>query len=94
MWWVPVCYSLHSKGEVLTGEIASTFSTPRCPFGLHAVAQPLAHLLGEAAHILLGRKWFDCAECHRETEDHPLLQKFDMVSALGITTPARSLTVR
>lgn len=26
-----------------------------------------------------GRKWFDCAECHREQEHHPLLQKFDMV---------------
>ncbi|KAA6406515.1 MAG: zinc finger protein [Lasallia pustulata] len=24
------------------------------------------------------RQWFDCAECHRESEDHPLLQKFDM----------------
>lgn len=26
-----------------------------------------------------GRKWFDCAECHQEQEDHELLQKFDMV---------------
>ncbi|KAJ4538165.1 hypothetical protein HRR77_007204 [Exophiala dermatitidis] len=25
-----------------------------------------------------GRKWFDCAECHAESEDHPLLQSFDM----------------
>ena len=25
-------------------------------------------------------KWFDCAECHAEQEDHPLLQSFDMVS--------------
>ncbi|KAH0841995.1 hypothetical protein FOPE_07076 [Fonsecaea pedrosoi] len=24
------------------------------------------------------RKWFDCAECHAEQEDHPLLQSFDM----------------
>lgn len=27
---------------------------------------------------LVGRKWFDCADCHRETEDHPLQQSFDM----------------
>ncbi|EXJ91904.1 hypothetical protein A1O3_00454 [Capronia epimyces CBS 606.96] len=24
------------------------------------------------------RKWFDCAECHAEQEDHPLMQSFDM----------------
>lgn len=27
------------------------------------------------------RKWFDCAECHQEQEDHQLLQKFDMTFA-------------
>ncbi|KAH8805918.1 hypothetical protein F5884DRAFT_464787 [Xylogone sp. PMI_703] len=27
------------------------------------------------------RKWFDCAECHEETEDHPLLQRSDMTFA-------------
>jgi uncharacterized CHY-type Zn-finger protein len=27
-----------------------------------------------------GRKWFDCAECHAESEDHPLMQSFDMAS--------------
>ncbi|KFY70120.1 hypothetical protein V501_10087 [Pseudogymnoascus sp. VKM F-4519 (FW-2642)] len=27
------------------------------------------------------RKWFDCAECHHETEDHELLQKMDMTFA-------------
>ncbi|PSS23224.1 hypothetical protein M430DRAFT_64875 [Amorphotheca resinae ATCC 22711] len=27
------------------------------------------------------RKWFDCADCHRETEDHPLLQRTEMVFA-------------
>lgn len=26
-----------------------------------------------------GRKWFDCAECHAEQEDHPLMQQFEMV---------------
>ncbi|KAL7274370.1 hypothetical protein RUND412_002740 [Rhizina undulata] len=25
------------------------------------------------------KKWFDCAECHAETEDHKLLQRFEMV---------------
>ncbi|KAF2497217.1 hypothetical protein BU16DRAFT_526236 [Lophium mytilinum] len=24
------------------------------------------------------RKWFDCAECHAETQKHPLMQSFDM----------------
>jgi acetyl-CoA carboxylase beta subunit len=28
-----------------------------------------------------GRKWFDCAECHQETEDHPLLKRNEMVFA-------------
>ncbi|TVY45340.1 Uncharacterized protein LOCC1_G004873 [Lachnellula occidentalis] len=27
------------------------------------------------------RKWFDCAECHLESEDHPLLQRIEMVFA-------------
>lgn len=27
------------------------------------------------------RKWFDCAECHQETEAHPLKQQFEMVFA-------------
>lgn len=27
----------------------------------------------------LGRKWFDCAQCHQEQEDHQLLQTFDLV---------------
>ena len=30
-------------------------------------------------HEPAGRKWFDCAECHYEQEDHELLQKFEMV---------------
>ena len=29
----------------------------------------------------LGRKWFDCAECHHETQDHPLLQKTELTFA-------------
>ncbi|OAA64292.1 Zinc finger, CHY-type [Niveomyces insectorum RCEF 264] len=27
------------------------------------------------------RKWFDCAECHQEQEDHELLQRFEMIFA-------------
>ncbi|KAI1495675.1 hypothetical protein F5X99DRAFT_113941 [Biscogniauxia marginata] len=30
---------------------------------------------------LPGKKWFDCAECHREQESHPLLQAFEMTFA-------------
>ena len=28
-----------------------------------------------------GRKWFDCAECHAESESHPLRQQFDLTFA-------------
>lgn len=31
---------------------------------------------------LQGRKWFDCAECHAEQEDHHLLRKTDMVGRM------------
>ncbi|TQS37559.1 hypothetical protein Golomagni_01964 [Golovinomyces magnicellulatus] len=27
------------------------------------------------------RKWFDCADCHAETQSHPLLQRTEMVFA-------------
>jgi len=27
------------------------------------------------------QKWFDCAECHYEQEDHPLLQRYELVFA-------------
>ncbi|KAB8067944.1 hypothetical protein BDV29DRAFT_78541 [Aspergillus leporis] len=27
------------------------------------------------------RKWFDCAECHQETESHPLMKSTEMVFA-------------
>ncbi|KAL2110013.1 hypothetical protein VUR80DRAFT_1704 [Thermomyces stellatus] len=27
------------------------------------------------------RKWFDCAECHAETESHPLRQQFELTFA-------------
>lgn len=29
----------------------------------------------------LGKKWFDCSECHQEQESHPLLQRFEMIFA-------------
>jgi len=29
----------------------------------------------------IGRKWFDCAECHAETEDHPLLRRDELTFA-------------
>lgn len=28
-----------------------------------------------------GRKWFDCAECHYESEDHELLKRDEMIFA-------------
>lgn len=45
-------------------------------------------LLPSASHLIVvanyqGRKWYDCAECHHEQEDHQLLQKFDMVCCCG-----------
>ncbi|CAK76572.1 unnamed protein product (macronuclear) [Paramecium tetraurelia] len=27
------------------------------------------------------KKWFDCADCHQELEDHPLLKNIEMVFA-------------
>lgn len=27
------------------------------------------------------RRWYDCAECHAETESHPISQRIDMVFA-------------
>ncbi|KIM99618.1 hypothetical protein OIDMADRAFT_55533 [Oidiodendron maius Zn] len=27
------------------------------------------------------RKWFDCADCHHETESHPLAQRTEMIFA-------------
>lgn len=28
-----------------------------------------------------GRKWFDCSECHAESEEHPLQQQFELTFA-------------
>jgi uncharacterized CHY-type Zn-finger protein len=32
-------------------------------------------------HACLGKKWFDCVECHTEQESHPLMQAFEMTFA-------------
>ncbi|TVY50951.1 Uncharacterized protein LCER1_G006916 [Lachnellula cervina] len=44
---------------------------------------PSKHILNAQVSIRAPccRKWFDCAECHLETEDHPLLQRTEMVFA-------------
>lgn len=31
--------------------------------------------------VSTGRKWFDCAECHQESEDHELLKRDEMIFA-------------
>ncbi len=42
----------------------------------------VAHCYGSIPNKLpTGRKWFDCADCHRESEDHPLLQSDEMTFA-------------
>ncbi len=43
--------------------------------------QSSAKLQNMPAETHLGRKWFDCAECHQEQEDHALLQRFEMIFA-------------
>jgi hypothetical protein len=48
---------------------------------LHAVRpfQPLA--IARLTPNFVGRKWFDCAECHQESEDHELMQKLELIFA-------------
>ena len=45
---------------------------------------PLRRISRNLLTLWLGRKWFDCAECHQEQEDHSLLQRFVMVYATEI----------
>lgn len=44
---------------------------------------PLGHTNYRFRNLILlslpGRKWFDCAECHREQETHPLKKTTEMV---------------
>ena len=42
--------------------------------------------------VPVGRKWFDCSECHHESEDHPLLQSFDMVSSMSTDRVGQAIT--
>lgn len=61
--------------------IANILSTLKSQFVPHAV-RLLASFTLYAEPVLqayLGRKWFDCAECHLEQETHSLQQNFDMV---------------
>ncbi|KAH7371823.1 hypothetical protein BKA64DRAFT_689585 [Cadophora sp. MPI-SDFR-AT-0126] len=38
------------------------------------------------------RKWFDCAECHAETQSHPLLQQTEMANNPPVTPPPGALS--
>ena len=44
--------------------------------------------------VVQGRKWFDCAECHVEQEDHPLLQQLDMVNAPMLFKRGQTVLIR
>ena len=75
----------------LTLDAVNTSSTRRSLSDPPAV-RPLLYSRQEhsSPDRIPGRKWFDCAECHRETENHPLLQKSEMVfrpSLLCFMTP-------
>ncbi|PFH61090.1 hypothetical protein XA68_18244 [Ophiocordyceps unilateralis] len=54
----------------LLAQCASTFSTRRSRSDLLVVRSRSP-----------GRKWFDCAQCHKEQENHPLLQSLEMTFA-------------
>lgn len=58
----------------------NTFWTPKYQYDRHAVSVIRRDLRAQGFDQSSGRKWFDCAECHAEQENHPLLQSFDMVS--------------
>ncbi|USP72908.1 hypothetical protein yc1106_00182 [Curvularia clavata] len=64
---------------------ANTFSTPRSPSARPAVCRPFAQETSKYQHggafadgKCAGKKWFDCAQCHEEQTNHPLMQTFDM----------------
>ncbi|KAL9042683.1 MAG: hypothetical protein Q9180_000428 [Flavoplaca navasiana] len=56
---------------------------PRWPSDRPVVGGPPLSRLAAYGHSYIekGRKWFDCAECHAEQEDHSLLQQLDMTFA-------------
>jgi uncharacterized CHY-type Zn-finger protein len=45
------------------------------------IQTPLQASLSHKLTFYPGKKWFDCAECHAETETHPLLKQTEMVFA-------------
>ncbi|EGE79432.2 zinc finger protein [Blastomyces dermatitidis ATCC 18188] len=58
--------------------------TPRCCWNccISSIAM-CKHILNAQVSIRSPccRRWFDCAECHQEQENHELLQSFDMTFA-------------
>ena len=69
----------------INSDSVNTYSTPKSLSALLAVG---CTDLSGVSHAKLtarpqGRKWFDCAECHAEQEDHILLQKLDMVCGIN-----------
>lgn len=67
-------------------------------FGLPAVSGFIPWIIPEWSigvwRSTIGRKWFECAVCHQEQEDHQLLQTFDMVSTLQLNRFYQLLNVR
>ncbi len=91
MWWGDVTVPIGYEG--LNHQLASTYSTPKFPYGHHAVFLAfLESAVEDFTHGDSGRKWFDCADCHHEAEDHPLLQSFDMVSSISMEGSALAIT--
>lgn len=62
---------------------------PKSLSGRHAVRPPTVPPVFDSLSLSIltsrllgpGQKWFDCVDCHREQENHPLLQRFEMVFA-------------
>ena len=77
-------YSFIVAKSITEPATAYMFLTRKFPSGRLAVRCCNVCVLHESERITLGRKWFDCADCHREQEDHPLLQKLDMVDRLRV----------
>jgi uncharacterized CHY-type Zn-finger protein len=85
---------LHSRTADRVSTV-STSSTPRLPSAAPAVCDvPSSGTIPEPCNSTItdhpaanrrariaGKKWFDCAECHHETEDHPLLQQTELTFA-------------
>lgn len=77
--YIPI--PIHTHTRPLMPAAANTSSTPKSPSArpavrTHAAATPTA---SRPTDRRPGKKWFDCAQCHHETADHPLMQSFEMV---------------